>query len=57
MSAVVRRVDTDTVACVVCLRELPNSQAGIVEFDDDLMYFCSLDCYRQWRESQNGMTY
>jgi len=56
MSAVATPVDTENVACEVCLREIPQSEAGIVEANDYVMYFCGLDCYRQWRETQGGAT-
>ena len=56
MSAVVTPVDTENVACEVCLREIPQSEAGIVEANDYVMYFCGLDCYRQWRGMQGGET-
>jgi hypothetical protein len=56
MSAVVTPIDTENVACAVCLREIPQSEAGVVEANDDVMYFCGLDCYRQWRAMQGGET-
>jgi hypothetical protein len=56
MSAVVVPVDTDQVACEVCLKEVPSSEAGIVEANDYVMYFCGLDCYRIWRESLDNET-
>lgn len=39
------------VECEVCLKEIPYSEVGIVEADDYVMYFCGLDCYRQWRKA------
>jgi hypothetical protein len=56
MSAVITPVDTENVACEICRREIPQSEAGIVEANDDVMYFCGLDCYRQWRAMQGGET-
>jgi len=53
MSAVVTPIDSGGVACDVCLKEIPYSEAGIVEAEDYVMYFCGLDCYRQWREAQD----
>ncbi|MBT8117325.1 MAG: DUF3330 domain-containing protein [Gammaproteobacteria bacterium] len=54
MSAVVKPIDSGSVACDVCLKEIPHSEAGIVEAEDYVMYFCGLDCYRQWREAQDN---
>lgn len=51
MGAAVVPVDTANVECEVCLKEIPHSEAGIVEDNDCVMYFCGLDCYREWRES------
>ena len=50
MAAAAQPVDTASVECKICLREVPHSEAGIVEAEDYVMYFCGLDCYRQWRE-------
>ena len=52
MNAVVNEIDTGSVACEICLKEIPQSEAGIVEAEDCVLYFCGLDCYRQWREAQ-----
>ena len=38
------------VACEVCLREIPPSEAKMEEASDYVMYFCGLECYQQWRE-------
>ena len=54
MKAVVNDIDTESVACEICLREIPQSEAGIVEAEDYVLYFCGLDCYRQWREAQES---
>lgn len=54
MSTVVTPIDSGSVACDVCLKEIPHSAAGIVEAEDYVMYFCGLDCYRQWREAQDN---
>ncbi len=44
-------IDEGNVECEMCLKEIPHSEAGIVEANDYVMYFCGLDCYRQWRET------
>ena len=56
MNAAVTEIDTENVACEVCLKEIPQSEAGIVEAEDYVLYFCGLDCYTQWRAAQGGET-
>jgi len=56
MSATATPIDTGCVECEVCLKEIPQSEAGIVEANDYVMYFCGLDCYRQWRALQDKDT-
>ena len=54
MGASVTPEDSVLVSCEVCLREIPRSEAGIVEAEDYMMHFCGLECYRQWREAQDA---
>lgn len=42
---------SNTVACRVCLTEVPRSEAHSVEATDYIAHFCGLDCYQQWRSS------
>ena len=56
MSAVVTPIEAGRVACEICLKEIPHSEAGIVEANDYVMYFCGLECYRQWRAAQDSDT-
>jgi hypothetical protein len=42
--------DSELVACEVCLREIPMSEAGNCEASDYVMYYCGLECYDQWRK-------
>lgn len=39
------------VRWVVCLEEVPLSEAVVPEATDYLIYLCGLDCYERWRES------
>lgn len=41
------------VACEVCLKEVPRSEARSDEVSDYVHYFCGPDCYQQWRK-ENG---
>lgn len=42
-------VDVSLVACEVCLKEVPQSEAAVPEAVDYVVYFCGIDCYRQWK--------
>ena len=37
-----------TVACDVCMKEIPASEARSEEASDYVIYFCGLDCYQTW---------
>lgn len=39
---------TQTVACEVCLQDIPTSEDTSVEARDYVAYFCGLDCYAEW---------
>lgn len=56
MGASVTKIDAENVACEVCLKEIPLNEAGIVEVNDYVLYFCGLDCYHQWRATQDDTT-
>ena len=44
-----KAVEVDRVACEVCLKEVPRSEAKVPEAADYVMYFCGLECYAKWR--------
>ena len=41
-------IDSPLVKCEVCLTEIPQSEAQCAEAKDYVLYFCGLDCYREW---------
>lgn len=41
--------DAMQVACELCLREVPVSEAVVAEATDYFAYFCGPDCYEQWK--------
>ena len=43
-----------TVPCEICLKEVPRSEAKVVEVDDYVLYFCGLDCFGKWQEKEVG---
>ena len=36
------------VACDVCMREIPVSEAKSEEATEYVFYFCGIDCYDKW---------
>jgi Domain of unknown function (DUF3330) len=42
-------IEVDRVACEVCLREVPRSEATVPEATDYVVYFCGLECYEKWK--------
>lgn len=44
--------EADRVACEVCLKEVPRSEALVPEAADYVAYFCGLECYQQWRQQE-----
>ncbi|MGE5794003.1 MAG: DUF3330 domain-containing protein [Bacteroidota bacterium] len=44
------------VKCEVCLTEIPRSEAHCAEAEDYVLYFCGLDCYREWAASGGKAT-
>lgn len=49
MSTVDRPIDVEQVACEMCLKEVPVSEATVPEATDYVVYFCGLDCYERWK--------
>lgn len=41
--------NVERVACEVCLKEVPRSEATVPEATDYVVYFCGLDCYQEWK--------
>lgn len=39
----------ELVACDVCLREVPRSEAIVPEAADYVAYFCGLECFEKWK--------
>lgn len=53
MAANTLTMETERVACDVCLKEIPKSEAVVPEALDYVVYFCGLGCYERW-ERQRG---
>ncbi len=41
--------DVERVACQMCLKEVPLSEATVPEARDYFVHFCGLDCYEKWK--------
>lgn len=42
-------VEVPQVACEVCLREVPVTEAIVAEAADYVVNFCGLECYGRWK--------
>ncbi len=48
-------VHAEHVACEVCKKEVPKTEATVAEAADYVMFFCGLDCYDEWKkDADNG---
>ena len=45
-------IEPEKVACEVCLKEIPLSEATSVKATDYIVYYCGLECYDQWRKQK-----
>lgn len=44
--------DPDRIACKVCFKEIPLSEAVNEEATDYVLHFCGLECYAKWRKQE-----
>ena len=42
----------EMIACEVCLKEIPISEAKVEEATDYVSYFCGLECYDKWKAQE-----
>lgn len=45
---------SDTIACDVCMKEVPASEAKNAEVSDYVVHFCGLDCYEKWMQQKRN---
>ena len=50
-----KQVQTELVACDVCLKEVPKSEAMSPEATEYVMHFCGLECYEQWKNTEGKL--
>lgn len=43
------------LACAVCMKEIPLSEAIVPEAKDYVVHFCSPDCYQKWHQQKGLM--
>ena len=43
------RGPTPPVACAVCRKEVPDSEAYVQEAGDYVYHFCGADCFEAWK--------
>ena len=41
--------EVEQIACDVCMKEVPLSQATVPESQDYVAHFCGLECYAKWK--------
>ena len=52
MNSETRPSEPDKVACEVCLKQVPASEAQSEEATDYVVHFCGLDCHEKWKAQQ-----
>jgi len=45
-------VEVERVACEICLKEVPISEATVPEATDYVVHFCGLECYEKWKNQR-----
>ena len=45
--------EPESLACNVCLEEIPESVASSQEGDEYTQHFCGIDCYSVWKNQPN----
>ena len=45
-------VEVEQVACAICLKEVPITEATVPEAADYVMHFCGLECYEKWKNQR-----
>jgi hypothetical protein len=48
MEPTLKPEEAQRVACEVCLKEIPQSEAFNAEAEEYAVHFCGLECYRAW---------
>ena len=43
-------VGVNLIACEMCMKEVPITEATIPEAADYVVHFCGLECYEKWKK-------
>lgn len=54
MATTTKPTDTPLVACEVCLKQVPASEATVSEATDYFVHFCGLECYEKWKKQRDA---
>ena len=54
MSEDKKPVSDEKVACEICMKEVPRSEAEVEEAADYVVHFCGLDCYEKWQKESKS---
>ena len=46
-------LENETIACDICMKEIPKSEAQSEEASDYVAHFCGLECYDKWKEQNS----
>ncbi|MGC2166751.1 MAG: DUF3330 domain-containing protein [Gallionella sp.] len=49
-------MERELVACEICLKEVPQSEAAIPEATDYVTHFYGLECYELWKRQGEQRT-
>lgn len=50
MTDVKKPLEDEKVACEICIKEVPITEAKSEEASDYVYHFCGLECYAKWKE-------
>ncbi len=48
-------VVAEMIACEVCHKEIPLSEANRFEVEDYVAHFCGLECYSTWKQRSEAL--
>jgi hypothetical protein len=46
----------EQIACEICMKEVPKTEALNAEGAEYVLYFCGLDCYTKWSGEHPGQS-
>ena len=56
MNITAQHLEDDLLACEICLKEIPVSEAKNEEAADYVAHYCGLECYAIWEAQQQKDT-